>query len=359
MDNKEQRTYTYNELDNNVNLFAKTLLKANLIPGDRIALLSENTPEWIIDFLAIMKIQCTAVLIDTSLASGDILELVKVSDVRCIYTSPKTLDKLGYLLSKDFPVLNLLNHGNPFASYPNQVSPSLLKTTDGDENIATIIFSSGTTRTAAGIMHTHDSLINSTLMCAKSNNLIADSKFLGIIPNSHIYGLICTVLAPLLLCADVHHIESINNEGIKSAFNEYKPTIFPCVPKVFELFKAQVLRQIESEAKTKKLYNLFFPICLSLRNRFGINLGKVLFKSIHHGFGGNIDILCSAGSPMDSDTAEFYFGTGFNILITYGATETNIPTIGNLKNNLTTNSCGAPYPDVSIRLSDTGEILIK
>lgn len=359
MDNKTQRTYTYEELNKKVDSFAEVLLNANLFPGDRIALIAENTPEWNIGFLAIMKVRCTAVLIDASLSGADILELIDKSDVRLIYTSPKTIDKLGSFLSTDIPTLNLLNNSESFATYPDKVSFSIPKTVDPDEDIATIIFSSGTTRTAAGIMHTHDSLINSTLMCVKSNNLTSHSKFLGIVPNSHIYGLICTVLGPMLIGSDVHHIESISNEGIKAAFSEYKPTIFPGVPKAFELFKAQIIRQIESNKKTKQLYHLFFPICLTLRRKFGFNLGKVVFNSIHEGFGGNMDILCSAGSPMDPDAAEFYFGTGFNLLITYGATETNIPTIGNLKNNLTTDSCGKPYPDVTVRLSDMGEILIK
>ena len=62
---------------------------------------------------------------------------------------------------------------------------------------------------------------------------------------------------------------------------------------------------------------------------------------------------------MNKDVAEFYYGTGFNILMTYGASETNIPTIGNVPDDIQTDSCGKPYPAVSVRFSDSGEILIK
>ncbi|MFZ7121579.1 MAG: AMP-binding protein [Eubacteriaceae bacterium] len=359
MDNGEKRAYTYAQLDEKVEIFANKLLSINIFSGDRIALIAENSPEWIISYLAILKIQCSAVLIDSTLSQDEILQLLNKSDVRCIFMSPKIIGKLEKNLSKEVPVLNLLNNGESFHNYPSTIALSIPKTTDGDNNIATILYSSGTTRTAAGIMHTHEALIKSTLMCAKSNKLTSDTKFLAIIPNSHIYGLICSVLGPMLISADVHFIESINSDAVISAFTEYKPTIFPCVPKVFQLFKTQIMRKIESEKKTKTMFHIFFPICLNLRRRFGLNLGKLIFKSIHKGFGGKIEILCSAGAPMDSETAEFYFGTGFNMLITYGATETNIPTIGNRGSNLTTDSCGKPYPDVTVKLNDLGELLIK
>ncbi|MEG2000486.1 MAG: AMP-binding protein, partial [Evtepia sp.] len=70
-------------------------------------------------------------------------------------------------------------------------------------------------------------------------------------------------------------------------------------------------------------------------------------------------ILCSAGAPITSETAAFFYGLGFDMLITYGATETGIPTIGNLPGQITTNTCGKPYPEVSVKISETGEILIR
>jgi len=359
MDNRKQRLYTYTELFVKVDAFADRLTGANICRGDRVALVAENSPEWNIAFLAVMKIRCTIVLIDATLTKEEILKLVKNSDVRGVFTSSDVIEKLDSTLLIGIPVFNILNDSEPFDNYSSKLALSVTKTVDGDESIAAIIYSSGTTRTAAGIMHTHEALIMSTLMCTKCNKLTSNGKFLAIIPNNHIYGVVCSVLAPMLLGADVHFIEPIRNDTVKAAFAEYMPTIFPGVPKMFELFKTQIIRQIESEKTTKKLFNIFFPICLNLRRHFGMNLGKLIFKSIHTGFGGGIDIFCSAGAPMDTETAEFYFGLGFNMLVTYGATETNIPTIGNRGKNLTTNSCGKPYPNVEVKLNSMGELLIK
>ena len=354
----ETRVFTYSDMFAEADVFAGKLTGMGLNPGDRAALVSENAPEWIIALLAIAKIRCTAVLLDASLLAADLAMLIGKSDVRCVFASPNVMTKLEGAIPAEMPVMNIFSHACLFRENIGGLTlpPSRVP---GDENIAAIIYSSGTTRAAAGIMHSHDALISSTLMCAKSNKLTSEGKYLGVVPNSHIYGLICGVLGAMLLGADVHYIEKSTPAAIMRAFAEYRPTIFPCVPKVFDLFKTEIMKKIERDPKTKRLFHLFFPICLSLRKRTGINLGKILFKSIHEGFGGRIEVLCSAGAPMDVRTAEFYLGTGFNMLITYGATETNIPTLGNYGRKLTADSCGQPYPDVSVKISSSGEILIR
>lgn len=93
-------------------------------------------------------------------------------------------------------------------------------------------------------MHTHDSLIKTTQMTLNVQELVETDRYLAIIPNSHIYGVICLVLGPHIIGADVHYIETLGAEAILNAFKEYKPTVLSAVPKVYELFMAQILRKI-------------------------------------------------------------------------------------------------------------------
>lgn len=358
-DNGTKRSLSYQDLFEQAAIFSSILVDRGILPGDRVAIVAENSPEWNVAYLAILKLKATAVLIDASLTGEEITKLICHSDVRATYTSPKILAKFAHCLETTVPVFDMMNQSQAVSGFPKQVPLTLEKTADGDQEVATIIFSSGTTRSAKGIMHTHDALINSTLMCTTSNQLNRNGRYLSVIPNSHIYGLVCLVLAPMLLGADSFYIESMTAPAIKVAFDDYQPTIFPCVPKVFDLFKTQALLTINSRKSTAVMFKLLFPLCLLIRKKFNLNLGKIFFKSIHQAFGGQIDILCSAGAPMSEETANFYLGTGFNLLITYGATETNIPTIGNRGNNLTADTCGKPYNAVKIKLSDSGEILIK
>ncbi len=351
-------SFTYAELFAAVDRMADELVKTGMRPGDRIALVSGNRPEWIAAFLAIAKIRCTAVLLDASLTGADLLRYIDKSDLRLILMSPGVRTILTGLVPSDIPCADLTNGAKLFADtdFSGKIREARIA---GDETIAAIIYSSGTTRTPAGIMHTHDALIRSTLMCAKSNKLNETGKYLSVVPNSHIYGLICLVLGPMLMRGDVFFIGENTPAAILKAFSEYRPTIFPCVPRVYELFRTEIEKKIAADPKSAKLFRIFFPICLKLRQKTGINLGKVLFKTIHKGFGGRIEVFCSAGAPMDQKTAEFYLGTGFNMLITYGATETNIPTLGNYGRKLTADSCGRRYPDVSVKISETGELMIR
>lgn len=358
MNNGDKRIYSYGKVFAAAEKYAEKLIDAGIKAGDRIAFVAESSPEWTIAFLASCKIKCTASLIDASLTGIELCEFVERSDVRAMFLSKSSREKIGDLSKFPFPAFNILDC-SLFEGSVERVSADLPQTADGDENVACIIFSSGTTRKSAGIMHYHDSLIKTTQMTIGVQKLSENDRFLSIIPNSHIYGVICLVLGPALCGGDVHYIETIAADAILGAFAEYHPTVLPAVPKVYELFRTAVLRKINSKPATRIMFQQFFPICLKLRREKGSLLGKKLFKSIHEGFGGSLTFLCSAGAPLSQEVADFYYGTGFNILITYGASETNIPTIGNVAESIQTDSCGKPYPDVQIKFSDEGEILVK
>ena len=355
LDNDSIREYSYQQLFECADIFADILESADIKPGDRVAVIAENCPEWCAAYLAVAKLCATSVLLDASLEHEELWKLLEKSKVRCIFTTPKIIEKLG--LIPDIPVLNILNNADFFDGYDCRICTT--QTVNGSENISTIIFSSGTSKEASGIMHSHDSLLGSAEMSVKSVNVTSRDRSLAVIPNSHIYGLTCQIIIPLFIGATTCFLESLNADMINRAFQEYKPSFLPAVPKMYELLKTQIMRRINSNKKTQGLFNKIFPKCLALRKKTGINAGKLLFKDIHKGFGSQMRFLCSAGAPLNIETAEFFYGTGFDLIITYGSTETNTPAIGNYGKTITTDTCGKPYPDVSVKLNNAGEILIK
>ncbi len=356
MDDGSTRAYTYGDVFAKAAEYGDRLLSAGVKEGDRVAIACEGSPEWTIAFLAVCKIKCTAALIDASLGSAELKSFIDRSDVRAAFLSPKTFGKFAEFPDYKFPVFNVYDC-TVFDGCRNSVEEE--PTPDPSPEIATIIYSSGTTRRAAGIMHTHKSLIKTTQMTLNVQELVETDRYLAIIPNSHIYGVICLVLGPHMIGADVHYIETLGAEAILKAFKEYKPTVLSAVPKVYELFMTQILRKINDNPATAFMFKTFYPICEKARRKNGKLLGKKIFKSIHDGFGGSLRVLCSAGAPIKKEVADFYYAAGFNIMITYGASETNIPTIGNTPEDITTDTCGVPYPPISLKISDEGEMLIK
>jgi long-chain acyl-CoA synthetase len=350
-------TCTYGEMTEKISRYAEELVRAGLTGGDRIAILSEGMPEWPAAFLAVCRISCTAVLIDVSLNAPEILDLIERSDVRAIFISAACKAKFEDLSMLRLPVFDI--YSGQLCDGPERVPADLPATADKDEEVAAILFSSGTTRRAAGVMHRHDALIETTRMTLKVQGLGSDDRYLAIIPDSHIYGVICLVLGPILSGADVRYIDGISSDAVFNAFSDYHPTVLPAVPKVYELFMTGIMRKINANVFTKAMFAVFFPICLKIRRKNGSLPGKKIFAEVHRGFGGSLKYLCSAGAPLKREIAEFYYGLGFDIIITYGATETNIPTIGNVPGRLTTDSCGSPYPGIEAEISASGELLIR
>ncbi|HIU35185.1 MAG TPA: AMP-binding protein [Candidatus Fimenecus excrementigallinarum] len=352
-----ERVYTYGELFFKADAYAAGLTAAGVRAGDRVALVGASSPEWTAAFLAVCKCRCTAALLDASLGKEALLEFSKDADVRAAFWSDAAAQKLDGV-SAAYPVFSMAN-GAVLPGFNAAVPDTLPPTPDPDETAACLFFSSGTTHKAAGVLHTHDALIRTTRMTLGEQGLCDSDRYLGILPNSHIYGMVCLVLGPALSGAQVHYLETLGAEAVLAAFASYRPTVLPAVPKVYELFYTQILRKIHANPVTSLLYKVFFPICLRRRQKTGSLLGKKVFKSIHEGFGGCLSYVCSAGAPLSGEVADFYYGTGFGLLITYGATETNIPTVGNRPNDIHPDSCGLPYPDIEIRRSGEGELLVR
>lgn len=359
----ETMGYTYEQLFEKTDKYAALLKQQGIGKGERVVLVGENSPSWQMAFLAIMKIGATAVLIDASLTGEGIKELIIASEASGIYLSDKIKDKVVLGDFKDCSIFGLDQEGSLLQEAIDK-DREAEKLALNDEEVAVIIYSSGTTRAAMGVMHTHEALIGTLQMITSELKLTKHDRILALLPNTHIYGVITCLLGPMLIGASVHYVASINNELILSAFRSFKPTIFPGVPKIFELFEKQIKKKIEATPLTRTMYKVFYPISFKLRKKTGINIGKLIFKSIHEGFGGKIRLMSSAGAPIKEETAQFYYGVGFDLLSTYGLTETNIPLIGGRGDNLVMDSCGKPYPNIEIKLNapddrGEGEICIR
>ena len=256
-DEGETKEYTFGQTLQQADVFCSRLKAMGVVAGDRVCVASEGRPEWNIAFLACAKLNATAVLLDYSLPAAELVALVKKSQPVCVVASQKAAKKLTSV--KNIPVLDIQNQLDRLDGSGENI---LRQGEVGDPDIAVIIFSSGTTRTASGIMHTHDSQINSCKMVCRCNGITDNERYLGILPNSHIYGLFAQVLAPLLTGGTVCFIESLSAKGLSAGFQNFKPTVFPGVPKVYELLKTQIMQQINGGKVSSALFK---KSCWSLR----------------------------------------------------------------------------------------------
>ena len=317
----QEDNITYNTLIQRTDSYAEKLSSIGVSKGFKVALTFPNSINWICTYMALAKLDAIATLIDFTLLEKEINELIRNTEVNLVITTPEVSKKI----KEDILCIDAFND---FKSINNSKLKTAVDTELIEKNVSTLLFSSGTTSVPSAIMQTTEHLYDTTISCLKSNKINDDQqKFLGLLPNNHIYGLLMNVYAPLVSGSNVRILEGINPDTLVSSFLNYKPTVMASVPKIAELLKTRIKTQAAQQGKAK-LLNMFVPICYKLRTKFGINLGKKLFHSVHDGLGGCIDIFPTAGAPISPDTAKFFIGLGFRFMSTYGATETNIPTFG-------------------------------
>lgn len=344
-------TLTYQDMIDGIDRYYEILRESgDYVTGDRIGICGKASPDWHLAFFAIAKMGCTAACIDHTYSTEEMHKIVAKAKLRGLYVTDDTMKTLGGPIDG----INIydLSEGSIIHQSKRSEAEQVM-TEDAD----ILIFSSGTTSTAAGILHTFENAVASITMILHANYVDNDKqRFMAFLPNSHIYGCYAQCIAPMLFGCSVCYMEELNAGSIHKAFEEFSPTIFCGVPKVYELLMASINKKIESSKAATFLFDTLFPICLKIRKNTGINLGKYIFASVKKGLGGGADVMLCGGAPLLRETGEFLYGVGLRPIITYGATETSIPTLGNYGENITMDTCGKAYPVVKTRFSEAGEL---
>ncbi|MEG2892322.1 MAG: AMP-binding protein [Clostridium sp.] len=360
-DNGEKENYTFGNISDEINLLKDKLQELSINPGDRIGIVGANSPWWITTLFASLKIEATSVLIDASLPSDEIDRLIKNSELSCLFIYDEIFEKLSGEEYTKYPIYSL-NKG--FENINN--CRIKREVTDCDEDVFAIIYSSGTTSSAKGVMITYDSIEGASSICMDKYYTGYRKKVLNIMPPFHIAGLTFFTSCFLLGC-ETFIIEKPSPVKLSAAFEEYKPTSFGAVPKVYDVF----LEKIDLGLKSKG--NFFRNTMMNLnkasifmRRNLGINTGKGVFKPVNkQAFGGNLREFFCGAAMISRETADFYFGFGVEFYAMYGLTETNIPVTTTLPSEYSPGTNGSVMGEgVKIKIgapdhNGIGEILIK
>ena len=347
------KEYSYKDVFSLTDHYYSLLKGMGIQEGFKVALAFPNSVEWVSIYLALSKLNATAVLMDFTLPIFEFNELIKNTGLNALITNADTAKKVQDDSVACLDAFNNLKKLNK-TLVSVEIDEFLI-----EKEVSNILFSSGTTSVPSGIMHTTYNLYSTTIDCLNENHINDDKqRFMGLLPFNHIYGLLVQLYAALISGSNVRLFETINAQTLMNTFENYKPTFLGAVPKICELLKAKIEQQAAAQKKDK-LLKTFYPICFSIRQKTGLNLGKKIFSSVHKAFGGEINIISSAGAPLSEETGKFLLGLGFNLLSTYGTTETNIPMSGCRNGDLAHDTIGTPYPNIEVKINPDGEILFK
>lgn len=358
-------------------------------PGDRVALLSENRPEWSMADLAILSLGAINVPIYTTQAVDQVRYILSDSGTRAIFISNRRLYKHAREALEGLDFLEKLIFFDPEAATGLERSITLaeLEATGAEQDLArpgaydaylqairaddlaTIIYTSGTTGEPKGVMLTHHNFISNILAITGGLPIGPTDVALSVLPLSHIFertGFYIFCYSGM----SVYYAASFDQVG--ENLREVRPTVMTAVPRLFEKVYHRIVKKGMSEKGWKRRVFLRalkvgqeyaelqdkgkrVPRSLAIQQTLA---DKLVFSKWRAGVGGRLRYFVSGGAPLSPALSYSFLAAGIPILQGYGATETCIVTANRPGNNRV-GSIGIPFAGIELRIAEDGEILIR
>lgn len=387
---KKDGSYTpisTDEFGKDVKHFALGLRELGYEAGDKLIILSENRPEWVMTDLASLCLGGISVPIYTSLVPEQIQYIIDNSDAKVVVFSDEEMwEKIKAIQSElakvehyitcqaDGPegtltFADVQKRGEKLAEdQPDLFEELALKVKPDD--VASIIYTSGTTGVPKGVMLKHSNFVSNVQAVLKVIEFTHKDTVLSFLPLSHVLERMVT-FAYLSKGCSIGYAESI--ETVAENLLEIRPHIMVSVPRVFEKIYAKVMDNVLASSSLKR--KIFFWAA-KIGREYGKNkllnqsvsgflqfkkkiAHKLVFSKIIEKTGGRVRFFVSGGAPLSKDIAEFFYAMGLIILEGYGLTETSPVIAVNTLEDIKFGSVGKIMPGVEVKIAEDGEILTK
>ncbi len=303
---------SYKEFGERMAAVQDLLLNAGLNAGDKVALLSSNMPNWGICYFAVVSSGMTVVPILPDFSGAELDAIIEHSEAKALLVS----DKLYTRISKEtLATLNVVIRTKNLSVISQTVKKVGAFADPKAEDIAAIIYTSGTTSKPKGVMLSHYNLVKQVDVCYSIFPMTKDEVCLSVLPLSHTYECSLGMIYPFSVGGQAVYLDRAPTASVlMPALKTVRPTVMLIVPLLIEkIFRSQVQKKFNSTAILRTLCKV-----RSIRNIFYRIAGKTLMKV----FGGRIRFLGIGGAKLDGDTEEFLSIAKFPYAIGYGLTET-------------------------------------
>lgn len=351
---------SFQQLQSQAEAVAIRLAAQGLQTGDRVLLSGKNDPSWVACCFGVMR------------AGGVIVPV-----------SPEVeLDKLPHILRSSGAQMGLLDHNarEHMGSHIDALTVTDLRSACAPgavgslpeidvhkDTLASVLYTSGTTGDPKGVMLTHGNLCAMVASLGALFPLSQEDRLLSVLPLHHAFEFTCGLLLPLSMGARIYYLDELTADRLSYGLKEGRITCMVGVPALWQVLE----RRVRSEVKARgPLVRLAFDQAMNLNRSFGkatgLDLGRLMFASVHSRFGGNIRVLISGGAALPKDTQKLFTGLGLHLSEGYGLTEASpvltvaMPTPGGGKSG----TVGKAVPGVQIKILDpddngVGEVLAR
>jgi len=364
------------EFRDQVAALAKGLIAAGIEPGDRVALMSRTRYEWTLVDYAIWAAGGVGVPIYETSSAEQVKWILSDSGAKAIVVEQEHHEQTVREAMPDFPLIWRIEGGglDRLAEQGKEVSDETLaerRTSRGGPDLATIIYTSGTTGLPKGCRLTHDNLLftarNVTQGPLSRLFEVEGRSALLFLPLAHSLARLIQV-ALLETKTIIAHTPNIKN--VAPDLQSSKPTFLLAVPRVFEKVYNAAEQKATEEGKGK-IFHAAVATAIAYSRELdsgGPRLGtrikhaifdKLVYRKLRAATGGALTAAVSGGSALGERLGHFFRGIGIEVLEGYGLTETSAPSTVNIPGANKIGTVGKPFPGVSVRIADDGEILIK
>ncbi|HUJ12183.1 MAG TPA: long-chain fatty acid--CoA ligase [Thermoanaerobaculia bacterium] len=365
-----------------VKFFAAGLRQLGIKPGDRIAILSENRPEWAIADFAILCNAAITVPVYPTLLGWQIEYILNDSGaVAVICSTQEQVQKINDIRAHTPHVHNVIVCEGPGPlTFPQVIESGRanfdqrrfdeLRSQPGAGDLATIVYTSGTTGNPKGAMLTHGNIASNVASVHSVMPIGRGMTAISILPLSHIFERMADYFY-FSKGLTIAYAENVGKVG--ENLQDIKPDAFAAVPRLFEKMRERIMNQVgEKPAIEQKIFRWALGVAQQrlpyrLEHKpmpFGLKLksaiaDKLVFRKIIDRLGGNVKYVFSGGAPLSPELAAFFIGAGLEILEGYGLTETSPVITANTPEARKVGTVGRMIKGVEVKIAPDGEILSR
>ena len=378
---------TYSELEQAVKLTAQGLAELGEGVDSKISIMSENRPEWVVSYFAVVSIGAIAIPIDATLGEIETEHIIKHSETRTIICSMKCYDVICRILNHLPNLHNIIlldrnilvkhhqkgegqskeiikevqnkNNQKNFMTYEEIMGKGIKRLLSNphsfhlrsDTDLASILYTSGTTGSPKGVMLTHRNFMSNVEGAQKHLLVTENDNFLVLLPLHHAFTFTACMLLPLSKGGKISFVDIMSRDRTRLIM-ECQPTVMLGVPMLYSKIYKGIMRQIESSFVKRMIFN------------YGGK--KIIGNALKKNLGGKIRVMVSGAAPMDPSVIEGFAGIGINFMEGYGLSETSPVVSCNPLNvhKIKIGSVGTPLNGVEVKIFNPdsdgiGEIAVK
>lgn len=336
-------TLTYAELWQQVGQFAGYLQAQKIEQGSRVLIWSASRINWVIAYLGILQVGAVVVPLDVNTKEDFLARVTRTTDASYLIATSKQYRSLKEPL---VPLIDIE------ALPTGELDASRLPQVQGDD-LAELVFTSGTTGQPKGVMLSHKNIASNALDALHVVDIHSQDRALSILPLSHMFEATIDV-AILSRGSSILYARSLVPDTLLKLLGSQGITLMVLVPQALQLFLNGIEREVRRQ-KQEKAFELLHRVASHLP----FSWRSILFRSVHKRFGGHFRFFVSGGAYLPPKLAARWENMGFRVLQGYGATECAPVITATPYRDHTYGTVGKPLPGQQVRIAEDGELLVK